>query len=93
MMAQQTAAAFATLAYDRNAPRRPVNLSLNGDLLAHARAATRNLSATVEELLAGFVHEDQVRRRAEDAQLDAVIDAMNAFHETHGFLSDAFSNL
>ena len=47
------------VSYDRSAPRRPVNLSLNEDLVARAKKSTRNLSATVEELLAGYVQQEQ----------------------------------
>lgn len=79
--------------YDRSAPRRAVNLSLNEDLLVRARALTRNLSGTVEELLAGYLQQEQARRREEDARLDGVVLALNAFHERHGFLSDEFPNL
>ncbi len=85
--------ANAAASYDRNAPRRAVNLSLNEDLVARAKRTSRNLSATVEELLAGYVQREQARRRAEDEKLDEVISALNAFHERHGFLSDEFSIL
>ncbi|MDA8249265.1 MAG: type II toxin-antitoxin system CcdA family antitoxin [Rhodospirillales bacterium] len=34
--------------FNRNAPRRPVNLSLNSDLVARARAENLNLSAIAE---------------------------------------------
>ena len=85
--------ANAATSYDRNAPRRAVSLSLNEDLVARAKKTSRNLSATVEELLAGYVHREQARRRAEDEKLDEVISALNAFHERHGFLSDEFSTL
>ena len=76
--------------YDRNAPRRAVNLSLNEDLLTRARQITKNLSATVEELLADFVQQEQARKRAADEELDLVISALNEFNERHGFLSDEF---
>ncbi len=79
--------------YDRNAPRRAVNLSLNGDLLARAKRMTKNLSATVEELLASYVQQEQLRRRAEDEALDQVILALDDFHTRNGFLSDEFSTL
>ena len=79
--------------YDRNAPRRAVNLSLNEDLLTQAKRVTKNLSATVEELLAGYLQEEQLRRRAEDKALDQVISALNDFHTRNGFLSDEFSTL
>ena len=85
--------ASAAASYDRNGPRRAVNLSLNEDLVVRAKKTTRNLSATVEELLAGYVQQEQARRRAEDETLDEVISALNAFHERHGFLSDEFSTL
>ena len=85
--------AAALTHYDRNAPRWAVNLSLNEDLVARAKKSTRNLSATVEELLAGYVQQEQARRRAEDKTLNQVITALNAFHERHGFLSDEFSTL
>ena len=87
------ARAAASIHYGLNAPRRAVNLSLNEDLVARAKASTRNLSATVEELLAGYVQQVQARRRAEDEALDQVITALNAFHERRGFLSDEFSTL
>lgn len=77
--------------YDRAAPRRPVSLSINEDLLSQAEALTRNLSATVEELLAGYVQQ-QSRKRAEGEELDQVLSALNAFHDRHGFLSDEFSD-
>jgi antitoxin CcdA len=79
--------------YDRNAPRKAVNLSLNEDLVLRAKGLTRNLSGTVEELLADYVRREQARKRAEDDRLDEVISALNARHERDGFLSDEFSNL
>ena len=79
--------------YDPNAPRRAVNLSLNEDLVAQAKGLTPNLSGTVEALLAGFVERERERLRTEDEALEAVVTAVNAFHEKHGFISDDFSNL
>lgn len=79
--------------YDRSAPRKAVNLSINEDLLARAKMATRNLSGTVEELLAGFIQNDEARKRAEDTKLIEVLDALATFHDQHGFMSDEFSNL
>jgi antitoxin CcdA len=48
--------------YDRDAPRRAVNLSLNEDLVTRARRLTGNLSATVESLLADFVEREHEQR-------------------------------
>ncbi|HEY4174638.1 MAG TPA: type II toxin-antitoxin system CcdA family antitoxin [Rhodopila sp.] len=78
--------------YNRKAPRRAVNLSLNEDLVQQAKDLTRNLSGTVEELLAGYVASEQARKQAEDDQLENVINALNERHKRDGFLSDEFSN-
>jgi antitoxin CcdA len=40
--------------YNAKAPKRPVNLSLNEDLIAQARDVTSNLSEVVESLLADY---------------------------------------
>ena len=85
--------ATASIFYDRNAPRRAVSLSLNEDLVARAKKSTRNLSATVEKLLADYMKQEQARRRAEDETLDEVVSALNTSHERHAFLSDEFSHL
>ena len=82
-----------TAGYNRKAPRRAVNLSLNEDLVTRAKSLTRNLSGVVEELLAGYVSGEQARKQAEDDQLESVINALNERHERDGFLSDEFSSL
>ncbi|MGI4802795.1 MAG: type II toxin-antitoxin system CcdA family antitoxin [Janthinobacterium lividum] len=79
--------------YDQMAQKRPINVSLNEDLVRQARLYTGNLSGTLERLLRDFVEHEWVRRRAEDAAVDQVIDALNAFHQEHGLLSDEFSAL
>jgi toxin CcdB len=79
--------------YDRHAPRKAVNLSLNQDLLARARGLTRNLSATVEALLADFVSRQPQREPAPDQRIEDVIQALNEFHEQNGFLSDEVPSL
>ncbi|MCP9320667.1 type II toxin-antitoxin system CcdA family antitoxin [Acetobacter persici] len=81
------------ISYDRSAPRRPVNLSLNTDLLAQVREVTPNLSATVETLLSDYLQSAQQQREDEQRRLDGVIDAVNELHARHGFLSDEFSTL
>ena len=81
------------MGYDRKAPRKPVNLSLDEELVRQARQFSQNLSGTVEELLEGFVRRAQARRRMEDEAIDRVIGATNALHARHGFLSDEFSAL
>lgn len=80
-------------AYDPNAPKRAVNMTLNEDLVRRARAYTSNLSEQVERLLAEFVTSEQRRRLDEDGRLDAAIDASNAFYDAHGSFADDHSNL
>ena len=81
------------VSYDRSAPRRPVNLSLNTDLLAQVREVTPNLSTTVETLLGDYLQSARQQREDEQRKLDGVIDAVNDLHARHGFLSDEFSTL
>jgi len=81
------------VSYDRSAPRRPVNLSLNTDLLTQIRDVTPNLSATVETLLGDYLQSARQQREDEQRKLDGVIDAVNDLHARHGFLSDEFSTL
>ena len=81
------------LRFDHNAAKRPINISLNEDLVRQARLYTRNLSGTVEDLLKTFVADENARRQVEDARTNRVIDDMNAFHEANGLLSDEFSSL
>ncbi len=79
--------------YDRLAPKRPINVSLNDDLVRQARQYTRNLSGILEDLLGDFVERERARRRDEDRALDRVMDEFGAFHREHGLLSDEFSSL
>ncbi|WP_159997429.1 type II toxin-antitoxin system CcdA family antitoxin [Roseomonas sp. 18066] len=81
------------MGYDRAAPKRRTNLTLNESLVAQARALTPNLSDTVEQLLARFVEEgagaeaERRRRNALHAKASA------ACVEQHGGWADAFSTL
>ncbi|WP_159997274.1 type II toxin-antitoxin system CcdA family antitoxin [Roseomonas sp. 18066] len=81
------------MGYDRNAPKRAINVTINADLLTQARAYTRNVNGTLEALLAAFVEQEAARRRAEDAAIDRVVDGANRFQAGHGLLSDEFSTL
>jgi antitoxin CcdA len=79
------------MGYDRTAPKRAINVTINADLLAQARRYTRNVSGTVEDLLAGFVEAERARRQAEDARLARIMETVNRFHAEHGHLSDDFA--
>jgi antitoxin CcdA len=79
--------------YDANAPKRPVNMTLNEDLVRCAREYTSNLSEQVEKLLVEFVTTERKRRAEEDRRLDAAIEAMNEFDEKHGSFAEEHSVL
>lgn len=79
--------------YDVNAPKRPVNMTLNEDLVRCAREYASNLSEQVEKLLAEYVAAERRRRTDEDARLDAAIVAWNAFDEAHGSFADEHAEL
>jgi antitoxin CcdA len=79
-----------SLGYDRTVARKAFNLTLNPDLVRRARGLTRNLSGTIEALLAEFIEREHARRVAEDQHLNEVIDTTNVLHEKTGLLSDEF---
>ena len=79
--------------YDPNAPKRPVNLSLNEALVAQARQMTGNLSAEVESMLADFVQRQKQLREAEAQRLRRAAMAWNRFAEKQGSFADEFSTL
>jgi antitoxin CcdA len=81
------------MGYDHTASKRPLNVSLNEDLVRQARTYTRNLSATLETLLQEFVATEEARRLAADETASRVIDGLSTFHQQHGLLSDEFSSL
>ncbi|MFT3907314.1 MAG: type II toxin-antitoxin system CcdA family antitoxin [Steroidobacteraceae bacterium] len=79
--------------YDTGAGKRPVNLTLNEDLVKQARSLTPNLSAVVETLLADYV----VRERHEQLQrarvLERAVDSWNQFNAASGSIADEYSSL
>ncbi len=79
------------MGHDRNAPKRPLNVSLNEDLVRQARIYTRNLSGTLERLLQGFVVAEEAKRAQDDQEVARVMDGLDAFHREYGLLSDEFS--
>jgi antitoxin CcdA len=81
------------MAYDRAAPKRPVNMTLNQDLVRRARGITRNLSETVENLLVAFVAEAEAKAADREQQIAEHIAANDAFIAKYGSLADEFSNL
>ncbi len=79
--------------YDRDARKRPVNLTLNEDLVNRARSIADNLSGVVESLLADYVARDQRERLAKSKAVDATVESWNKFAEEHGSFADEYSTL
>jgi antitoxin CcdA len=79
--------------YDVEARKRPVNLTLNEDLVAQARAVTDNLSAVVESLLAGYLTQEKQRRAAETDAVRETVAVWNRFAERAGSFADEHSTL
>jgi len=81
------------MGYNRAAPKRPVNMTLNEDLVRRARGLSGNLSETVETLLAHFVEEAEAKAVERDRQIAAHVAANGAFVAKFGSLADEFSAL
>jgi antitoxin CcdA len=79
--------------YDTSARKRPVNLTLNEDLVAQARELTDNLSSIVEGLLADFVERSGIDREERRRRLECVVAAWNAHSGRNGSLADEYSPL
>lgn len=72
--------------YKADAPKKPVNLSLNSDLLKLSKELGLNLSGLAEEAIA-----QAVRSRLEEAWLKENAEAIQAYNkrvEAHGVFSD-----
>jgi len=79
--------------YDTEARKRPVNLTLNEDLVVQARGLTDNLSRVVESLLADYVEHERQQRIAKARSLDAAIASWNDFNAKRGSFADEYSTL
>jgi post-segregation antitoxin (ccd killing protein) len=79
--------------YDAAARKRPVNLTLNEDLVAQARTVTDNLSAVVESLLADYIAQETQRRAAEADAVRETVAVWNTFTERIGSFADEHSTL
>jgi len=77
--------------FDKKAPKKATNLSVNSDLLSKARALKINLSATLENALA-----QQVRKAARSEWLNEnkeAINEINELSEKYGLFSDSYREL
>lgn len=79
--------------YNLDARKRPVNLTLNEDLVIQARGLTDNLSSVVEALLAGYVEQERQQRIAKARTLDVTIATWNEFNARRGSFADEYSAL
>jgi antitoxin CcdA len=74
------------LAYNVNAPRRPVNLTANCDLVDRVRSEKGNLSALFEQSMVNFLAERELMRWKEESQ--ASFSSYNRMIEDRGTVSE-----
>lgn len=79
--------------HNLEARKRPVNLTLNEDLVQRAKGLTDNLSGVVESLLSGFVAQEQKQRLDKKKQVKAAMAAWNDFNAKSGSIADEYSSL
>lgn len=75
------------------ARKRPVNLTLNEDLVVQAKELTNNLSCVVEQLLADYVQKQNNARQERLRNANEAALAWNAFNERSGSFADEHSTL
>jgi post-segregation antitoxin (ccd killing protein) len=73
--------------------KRPVNLTLNGNLVAQAKVYTNNLSATIDPMLAEFVSQQQQTQHGRQHAANACADDWNAVHTSVCSFADGHSTL
>jgi len=72
--------------YDKNAPKKPANLSINSDLLRRAKDLDINLSAALEQALTSQLKAKQAQLWLE--QNENAIGVYNKSVEENGVFSD-----
>jgi len=75
------------------ARKRPVNLTLNEDLVTEVRGLTNNLSGVVESLLVDYVEQKRQQRISNARSLDETISMWNVFNGKFGSFTDEYSSL
>lgn len=73
--------------------KRPVNLTLNENLVAQAKTYTSNLSATMEALLTEFVAQQQQEHHSRQQLAEACVADWNAVAASVGAFADGYVNL
>jgi antitoxin CcdA len=79
--------------YNLEARKRPVDLTLNEDLVQQAKGMTDDLSGAVESLLTEFVAQEQRHRLAKAKALEATIAVWNDFNTRVDSFADEYSFL
>lgn len=77
----------------RSVRKRAVNLTLNEDIVAQAKALTPNLSAVVETLLSGYIVQIQREKLSRQEQAKQVAGMWNGFNERSDSFADEYSTL
>lgn len=88
LCALQMRIALMLIFYDKEAPKKSANLSVNSDLLKQARNLKINLSATLEHALA-----QQVKKAAKENWLKdnkQALQTLNELAEENGLFSDPY---
>lgn len=75
------------------ARKRPVNLTLNEDLVAQARSLSGNLSAVVERLLADYIAYENTQAEARNKAFEQSIAVWNDFATGQGSYADDHTTL
>jgi antitoxin CcdA len=73
--------------------KKPVNLSLNDELVRESRAYCGNLSAKVEEMLQAYVVAERLARQSHRQQVQQAVSHWNALHDAAGSYADGHSTL
>ena len=75
------------------ARKRPVNLTLNEDLVSQAKGMTNNLSGVVEQLLADYVIKQNNARQEKAHHAEVAAQAWNTFNKRSGSFADEHTTL
>jgi len=78
------------MGYDPKAMKRPVNMTLNEDLVRRVKGLTANLSETVEALLAGYVEMEEAKRANLKARCEQWARWSAALIAQHGSPADEY---
>jgi antitoxin CcdA len=80
-------------AFDSSARKRPVNLTLNANLVDRVRDVTDNLSGVVEKLLIDYLEQQRLANLSRHRISEATAATWNTFNTKHGSIADEFSTL